>query len=100
MKAWKANILSKLIPKTTQPKKTVQRKAKRDEALEMLTNLMGTPTKTDFNLRWCDFKMWASENASEWESNELLRYMKDSYYHKKRKWCMAYRKVSLMCRYF
>lgn len=101
MKAWKANILSKLIPKTTQPKKTVkERKAKRDEALEMLTNLMSAPTKTDFNLRWCDFKMWASENEGEWESVELFRYMKDSYYHKKRKWSMAYRKVSLIyCNY-
>lgn len=95
MKAWKANILTKLTAKTSSPKKTTkEKKAKRDEALEMLTNLMGAPSPRDFNLRWSDFRLWALDNEEEWESIELFRYMQDSYYHKKRKWCMAFRRVS------
>lgn len=94
LKAWKKNILGKVIPKTSNPKKTImERKQKRDEALEVLTNLMIAATPAEFRLRWDDLKMWSQDNNEEWESVALYEYMRDNYYGKRRKWSAAFRRV-------
>ncbi|CEP15851.1 hypothetical protein [Parasitella parasitica] len=92
MKAWKAKILTKLVPKSGQQKSKQERQQKRSEALDCLVLMMQARDLEEFDLAFDEFEIWCRENE-DWETYELIDYVEVvNYLPKKEKWSKAWRK--------
>ncbi|KAI9269216.1 hypothetical protein BDA99DRAFT_535287 [Phascolomyces articulosus] len=96
LRAWKNNILTKLIAKSSNPPKTLKDKNEMpDAALGLMMNMMRAETPVDFDLMLDVFELRCIENDDEWESADLYNYFVDEYDDKKEKWSKAWRPLVL-----
>ncbi|KAI7858894.1 hypothetical protein BDC45DRAFT_286117 [Circinella umbellata] len=66
LRAWKKNILTKLIAKTSNPPKTLrEKKAMREHALSLMMNMMRAETPLDFDLEHEKFDTWCIDADDE-----------------------------------
>ena len=94
LKAWKKNILTKLLAKPCTPSKTIsEKKRMREDALSLMMSMMAAQSPNDFDLMHEEFELWCVDNDDEWESAALYVYFENEHYGKREKWSAAWRTV-------
>jgi hypothetical protein len=95
LKAWKKAILTKVTAVNPRGKTMQEKKQKRDEALELVVNLMNAQDEITFELQFEELELWAMENSDEWETLSFFDYFQREYYDKREKWCRCWRDVNM-----
>jgi hypothetical protein len=93
LKAWKKAILVKVSPVIRQSRTMAEKKEMRDEALQLLSNLLNAEDEITFELHWETFELWCRENDAEWDTGSLFLYMEKEYYAKRDNWSRCWREV-------
>jgi hypothetical protein len=93
LKAWKKAILTKVTAVNPREKTMEEKKRMRDQALELVVNLMNAGEETTFDLLWEEFELWSMDNSDEWDTPVFFDYIEKEYYSKRKQWCHCWRKV-------
>lgn len=101
MRAWKKNVLAKLLARPSTPNKTLkEKKDMRDNALSLMMYTMKAVTPVDYDLAHEEFQLCCVENDDEWGTTALYLYFERKHHPKRLNWSHAWRSVSILSTIF